>query len=487
VFVLAITATAMIRAAAAAEVLDLGLRREIFVDHFLIAEMENVRLVPGTPADEGEVMRFDQPWEGNVSIWVSVLKDGDSYRMYYRGAHAEPDGRDKLGSTAVTCYAESRDGVIWTKPRLGLHPFKGDHANNIVLAPGEKQATANFAVFLDELAEIPATERYKAIGGKRDQGLFRYTSADGIHWRLFSGEALFRGYALDTMNVPVWSPAEQLYAIYLRTWSEGGTPARPEFKGLRTVSRSTSPDFVNWSEPAPMEFGDVPQEDLYTNSTTPYYRAPHVLVALAARFQRDRQVLSLAELEELQVLPGQRRGISDAVLMTSRGGIRYDRTFMQSFVRPGLDRGAWSARNNYPGLGIVQTGPAEMSFYVSRNYGQPRNHLRRYSLRLDGFGSLQGDYQGGSVLTKAIRVSGNRLCLNYSTSASGSILVELLDASGAVIAGYAAEDCDVMVGDEIDRRVTWRGRSDLGAFTGKPIRVRFHLQDANIFALQFVR
>src|SRR5579863_6032637 len=78
---------------------DLGSRRELFVDRFLIESMHGVSLRLHEPRDEGEVLRFDKPWEGVFCAYSTILKDGDKYRLYYRGKAGGADGRGE-----VTCY-----------------------------------------------------------------------------------------------------------------------------------------------------------------------------------------------------------------------------------------------------------------------------------------------------------------------------------------------------------------------------------------------
>ena len=110
--------------------------------------------------------------------------------------------------------------------------------------------------------------------------------------------------------------------------------------------------------------------------------------------------------------------VSDGVLLTTRAGsTRYDFTFKESFVRPGLGSENWTSRSNYPALGVVQTGPAEMSFYVQRHYGHEMAHLQRMTLRLDGFASLHAPYAGGQMVTTPLTFAGRYLELNYATSA----------------------------------------------------------------------
>src|SRR5262245_21538528 len=88
----------------ATDVIDLGSRRELFVDSFLIARMDGAQLKLHEPHREGIALKFDRPWEGGFSGYTTVIKDEGTYRMYYRGLPVA--GRD--GSPeAVVCYAES--------------------------------------------------------------------------------------------------------------------------------------------------------------------------------------------------------------------------------------------------------------------------------------------------------------------------------------------------------------------------------------------
>jgi hypothetical protein len=473
----------LVAGALAAEPVFLGDRRELFVDRHLIERLEDAELRPGQPRRAEVVLKFDQPWE-YAAGFVTVIKDGDIYRLYYRGGRRGADGKyDENGE--VTCYAESRDGITWTKPALGMHASHGRSDTNILIGTGGQRITHNFSPLLDDRPGVPAAERYKAVGGKGptgapSPGLFRYVSSDGIVWKRFSDEPLFAGYALDSLNVLTWVPAEQCYAVYLRTWSEGGTPEQPKFKGIRTISRSTSKDFVTWTKPEPMSFGDTPLEHLYTNNTQPYFRAPHLLVALPFRLLPGRQAYTTAELAAWGVPEQHAKGLSDAVLVTSRGGTRYDRTFMESFIRPGSDRLAWHARETQPSNGIVPTSEGEMSFYVINHYPLSTEHLTRMVLRVDGLASIHAGYKPGMVLTKAFVFTGKALELNLATSAAGGMNVELLDEACEMLARTAE-----LIGDDIARTAAWEGRADIAAFAGRPVRLRFTLRDADLYSFRF--
>lgn len=474
---LAACAWLMPLAALRAAPVDIGSRLELFVDSYLIESLDGVRLQIGAPKRDGVVMRFDQPWE-HGSSFVTVFRDGGRYRMYYRGSKAGP-------GTEVTCYAESSDGIAWTRPGLGLVKWGDGRDTNIILEADEYGSTHNFSPMLDDRPGVLAAERYKAIGGKGPTGkpaigMLRFVSADGIHWKRYGAPPLFAGYALDSHNVLTWCPAENCYAIYLRTWTEGGTPSRPAFKGFRTISRATSRDFVHWTEPEPMTFGNTPAEHLYTNNTQPYLRAPHILIAMPRRYFPDRQAYPVEQQVEWGVPRAHAKGIADAVLMSSRGGNAYDRTFMQSFLRPGTDPLSWHARENPPSNGIVQTGPEEMSFYVINHFPMPSQYLTRVTLRLDGFASAHADYATGTLVTKPIRFSGSTMILNLATSAGGGGKVDILDSSGAVLASS-----EEIIGDSIARTVRWKGAGGPAALAGREVRIRFRLHDADLYSFRF--
>jgi N-acetylneuraminic acid mutarotase len=143
------------------------------------------------------------------------------------------------------------------------------------------------------------------------------------------------------------------------------------------------------------------------------------------------------------------------------------------------------ARANYPALGVVPTGPAEMSVYVVRHYGQPSIFIERLALRTDGFASLHGPYSGGEALTKPIRHSGRELEVNFATSAAGSLRVELQEPDRQPVPGFALADCAEVIGDQIDRVIRWRGGSDVSALAGRPLRLRFALKDADVYSFRF--
>ncbi|MBW7892083.1 MAG: hypothetical protein H3C48_13885, partial [Chitinophagaceae bacterium] len=296
--------------------------RELFVDGYLVDKLNNVTRELHTPVNEGTALKFDKPWEGNFSAYCTIIKDGTLFKLYYRGIReAGKDGNEN----EVTCYAESSDGIHWRKPNLGIYDINGTTDNNVILAHAAP-VTHNFSPFLDKNPNAKASERYKALGGTDKSGLMVFVSADGIHWRKIRDTAVFNNGVFDSQNVSFWSESEQQYVCYFRTWSEGGFTS---YKGFRSVSRTTSKDFIHWTAPVHMTFGDTPLEHLYTNQTSPYFRAPHIYLSICARFMPKRQVLTDEQAKTLNVNPGYFKDCSDAVLISTRGGSVYDRTFME--------------------------------------------------------------------------------------------------------------------------------------------------------------
>jgi hypothetical protein len=109
----------------------------------------------------------------------------------------------------------------------------------------------------------------------------------------------------------------------------------------------------------------------------------------------------------------------------------------------------------------------------------------RHTLRADGFASVTAPFRGGEVVTHPLRFSGRRLVLNVSTGAAGSLRVELQDAAGKPLPGFGLADCREVVGDDLERTVTWAGGADLAALRGTPVRLRWVLKDADLYAFQF--
>ena len=453
---------------------NIGSRREPFVDEYLVEKMKGVELRLGHPVPQDVVLRFDKPWEGNTCGYYVVFKDGDLYRLYYRGSFHDPFGK-LPPSPQVVCYAESTDGIRWRRKDVGLYRHGRSKRNNIVWTG---KGNHNFAPFKDTNPACKPSERYKALGGARSLGgLFAFKSADGMHWDFMSKKPVITNGAFDSQNLAFWDGERGCYLDFHRDFRKR---RGEKWRGERCIKTCRSSDFLKWSRPAWLDYGDAPREQLYTNAITPMPGCEHILVGFPKRFVPNRK-----RVEE------DKGGVSDGVFMSSRDG-RHWRRWTEAFIRPGPVRDAWFNRNNMPGWGLVPTkarrgDETELSMFVGEAYYTPRCRLRRWTLRQDGFVSVRAGSAQGELLTRPLRFEGNRLCINFATSAAGSVRVEVRDAANKPIKGHALRDCPELYGDALNECVHWRGGVDVGALAGKPVRLRFVMQDADLYALQFGR
>ncbi|MDP6060698.1 MAG: hypothetical protein QGH33_17465, partial [Pirellulaceae bacterium] len=113
--------------------------------------------------------------------------------------------------------------------------------------------------------------------------------------------------------------------------------------------------------------------------------------------------------------------------------------------------------------------------------------VRRHTMRVDGFVSASADLKGGRLQTKPLVFAGTQLELNFSTSAAGSVRVEVQDTDGKPINGFSAANCPQLFGDSIARRVKWNSDADLSSLAGTPVRLLFELHDADLYSFQFVK
>lgn len=478
--------------------IDIGSRREMFVDDHLIESLTDARRQIHHPTPREIAIVHDAPWEGAGSGYHTVIRDGDLYRMYYRGSKLGVENGKLLLGREVYCYAESRDGIQFTKPDLGLHEYEGSKQNNIIWTG---VGTHNFAPFIDTRKDCPAESRFKALGGLPSQGgLFAFHSPDGIHWSLLNDQPVVTKGAFDSQNLAFWDQTAGVYRAYFRTFTEGVTTAK-EWKpaGYRAIRTATSRDFLMWENEADLTYKDSPVEHLYTNQVAPYFRAPHILIGFPTRYVErgwsdSMRALPERERREERAAAHLRYGtaLTEGLLMASRDGVHFER-WNEAFLRPGPERpDTWLYGHQYIAWHAVETkssltGAAnEMSLYASEGSWHGKgNSIRRYTLRLDGFVSVTAPMKGGELITKPLTFAGERLTLNFASSAAGDIRVEIQDGDGMPLGGYALDDCEPVFGDTLDRTVTWKNGGDVSKLAGKPIRLRFVLRDADLFSLKF--
>ncbi|OPZ27547.1 MAG: hypothetical protein BWZ02_01601 [Lentisphaerae bacterium ADurb.BinA184] len=459
-------------------VLHIGSRRELFVDDDLIERFEGgaaLKLHP--PKREEVVFQVQGALENACSGVYSVLVEHEGhYLLYYRGHYPLGDAGGDASGQQTAQVAVSEDGRHFRRPALGIFDL-GDGGRNNVVWQGTQ--AHNLVPFRDTNPACAPDRRFKAVGGCGEGSLYALYSADGFRWRLAQEAPLDVAGAFDSANVPLWDPVIGKYRLFSRFFEAG--------RG-RAIQSCTSDDFLHWSDPVPHRYDEgAPVEQFYTNATVLVPGAEHILLSFPMRYVAERET-PVADISAMDY-PGTGQpgmaGMTDAVMLSSRDGVHWRRPFPEAWMRAGLDERNWTHRNNCPAIGILPLAETEWSMYISEHYGWPDNRLRRLSLRPWGFASVNAGHAGGEMVTRPFFFNGGQLRINFSTSAAGSVAVELQQDNGRPVPGHALDDMAPMYGDRLDQVVSWRGGPDVGALAGRPVRLRAVLRDADLFALRF--
>ena len=452
------------------ETVHVGERWEPLVDRFLVDRLDGATHRLHSPTRREVVFEGAAPWENCVAGCYNFVRDEVRILLYYRGAIPLDKPKGDTKDDQITCVAVSGDGVHFERPSLGLFDFDGSSENNIIWRGIQSH---NLCAFRDENPLCPPEARFKAVGGHprkwppTEPSLYGLASPDGLHWQLLQETPLDIPGNFDTVNVAFWDPQTGRYRLFSRYLEE----REPDIK-VRAIQSCESEDFIHWSKPVPHQYDDgVPWEHLYTNATVPFPGAEHILLSFPMRFVPERT-------RETEGMDYPAKGVSDAVMMSSRDGVHWDRSFLAAWARPGPDPRNWTHRSQTPAVGIIATGPDEWSMYVAENYGWDTNRLRRVTLAPMRFASVHADYAEGEFLTRPLTFSGKRLHLNYATSAVGGLRVDVLRPDGTPVDGLSTPEA--LFGDELDAPAL-----DLSAVAGTPVRLRFRLKDADLYALRF--
>ena len=464
------------RPAGTADVAEIGTRRQLFVDDWLIETVDGVRRRLHQPekAQDGEpVLLLDRPWEeSGTPILGTVLREGERFRMWYRGGGSGPRG-------GVWCYAESDDGVVWNKPDLNLIEYGGSSQNNIYVL-GQPQA---YTPFIDP-NEPDASRRFKsAVNSLRIDTALAH-SPDGLRWTEYRDGAAITGRASDTISQVLWDSVARVYRLYTRT--DYGTAETGEVRGTRDMVAAADADLSDpdsWTTVREWclgwERGDDDyhrQRQLYSVNGWMYEGVQHALI----------WALETGEGETM-----------NAYMATARDESPWNLEWIygdQPLIPRG-DEGRFDCRWIQPAPNIVTWNDQHWLYYA----GQARSHDGTWSPRLsgpgagiglarirrDGFFSLSCGSGGGSITTRALRFEGQRLTINCTTRAQGSVRVELQDARGAPIPGFTLADCMATSGDALDQPVMWKQGDDVSQLAGLPCRLRFALEDADLYSFRF--
>lgn len=452
--------------------IEVGSQRQIFVDDHLISSMHGLTRVFHSPERHrsNPLIVGDRPWEK----WVievngrSVVYDEEAreFRMYYVAPQIDPSA--PYGERFKTCLAISRDGVHWKRPDLGQVEWEGSRHNNILKWGENWMRRANV---IRDPADAEPDRRYKMtyvdfIDGRT--AITKAYSRNGIEWRLNAdGRPWFR--QRHSSNLLGWDPRVGKYVLFPRISG-----------GPNSIGRSTSADFITWSEPTSVL---APEPADGGNNFT----------AVAA-FLYEGLYLGLLSVS------APHHQTRDAEFVVSRDGIVWRRVSPRNSYFPRGAPGTWDSDAIIPVAPVVY-GDRIWIYYTGWNLPYSKTALARAhegwfengrrmqraiglaTLRLDGFVSIHAGQQTGTLTTKVMKISGGSLLVNADVR--GELRVEILDEKGQPIPGYSAADCSPIRSDDVRQAIRWTGKSSLDRLLGKPARLRFLLQDGDLYAFKF--
>ena len=487
--------------------INIGKNRECFFDNYLIDTMRTTAEARiHRPQRRELVFRNDAPWEGCGSDFHNFFYDEEYgiYRMYYLGWKMNEYSK---GSDGIrVCYMESKDGLNWERPSLGLVEYNGSTDNNIILTSQMSPRLDNFMVFKDTNPDCPQEEKYKAIMRKVlsgdpkeilcDFALRCMVSPDGVH---FTDKCNIHEHgAYDSLNVAYWDENAKKYRCYFRGNHKEGDRTVDAKMGLevRDVRYMESEDFESWTKPVIIDFEDGGDYPLYTNVCQSYYRAPQYTIGFPTRYiaregwSKCYDELCGKDKRQKRMEGGEARyglSLTDCIFMASRNGstfTKYDEAIMTPCAEFGQN---WVYGDCYPARGILETpsempgADNEMSIFVGYNHWMGLDYgkdMYRYTFRLDGFVSRHAGAVEKTVVTKPFIYDGSDMYANLSTSARGYIYFTIKSADGETI-----ESCE-MFGDSTDKKIGFED-GDIAKLCGKEVVLEMRMLDADIYAIRF--
>jgi hypothetical protein len=469
--------------AAEESVREIGSDKILLIDKAFFAGSEGIELKLHPARKTGErILIAEHPWESANLNWFSVLEDGGKFRMWYECYDVDgwsTDAIDALASDDTSfCYAESTDGIHWTKPKLGLFEYQGSKENNILFrhvgAADARSRVHGAGVFVDPHA--PAEQRFKAIS----QGLFRntggepywiagMTSPDGFVWTRYQ-KPICPLFA-DSQYSGFWDQRLGQYVIYGRVGGRG-----------RALGRAASDRFDRF-EPLSLvlqtDEADPADSDLYNSVCMQLPTAGGVYVMCPSLYQHKPDTL-------------------DIRLAVSRSGVEWTWPERETAFIPLGKPGESDSGSLYLANGCLAVGD-ELWFYYSASplkhneatlekLTQPANRrtFSRAVVQRDRLVSATAAAEFGRFTTPALKFAGARLRVNANVRAGGVLRIGLLDEQGKPIPGRRTEDCHPITGDHLQTMIEWADSADVSSWAARPIKLQFDLKDADVFGFQFV-
>jgi hypothetical protein len=495
----------------AAGPIEIGSRKQLFVDDRFIARCEGIVLTMNAPMKMNQpVLANDIPWEGepgaSIGAYSSVMKDGDTIRIWGAGQAALPVRLEPNGPVVILfAYAESKDGIHFARPDPSLIDYDQSKAEI-----GKHGRTGGVSVWIDPKA--PRSQRYKSQAkfypaDGRPNEFHIYSSPDGYRWTLLSRPEINE---MDTQSIAFWDESRQRYLLYTRKNPDSHTPRR-----RRVVRRLDSVDLLHWDHEVFVMDADDLDNGIYDTPTpqppVDYYgatvfkypddSADSVYIMLAHAFwhwhRRPKEQRAGGYDDHKFQLEVLAPATLDDRLSVSRDGVHFRRLGdRRSFLPLGLagtfsSKWAWSLPNP------IRMGDELWIYYCGDN----RDHdgfidpaasrrkaaIDRAILRLDGFVSADAAYTGGEIVTPLLTFTGSRLELNVDPGAGGSIRVELLNENDQPIEGYTRNDATALYDNSVCLPVTWKANDHVAGLAGRPIKIRFLMRDCKLYAFQFTQ
>jgi len=444
---------------------QIGSRKHLFIDDVLLDSKQNVRLVCNPPRNRQELNFWPEK-----STWRPSAVDVNGKIFLYA---PESYGSDK-GNTHLRI---STDGLNFTRPKMELYEYEGSTDNDFVISL--RPLYANFFKDLNPMAR--PEEKYKMTAWLSNRGIYLYVSPDGIHWRRNETAMLpiISGGDAETY----WDDQRGVYVTFIRRDSSHYTKAHPghgragvyfetkEVSKTWPFNKLQNHHFEGFAMPVPTGEGPTIFKEnqtgqVYRTRAFKYPWAPDTYLAFPWRFRADDETRRVD-------------------LGVSRDGLHWKFYAHQRwYVEP--PEGSDEVLSMY---GLIRRGD-EIWQYIdeggahgdTQGRAKPRIYARVIQ-RLDGFVSLDAGETVGSAVTRPLSFRGNKLTLNVA--AAGNVLVEIQDKNGNPIPGFSMPDCDPIQTDSIRHVVSWKGNENLTQLDGKPVRLKFKMQNAKLFALQF--
>lgn len=435
--------------------------------HGLRKHPANPLVVPSPPESMifllGTVIREPDPLTGGDPV----------FRMWYFTT-GDRGGTDRPWFG----YAESRDGIEWRKPELGLYEIGGSAQNNAVSFGGVFSRIGLGGVVRDPGISVPDGERYKAMfSGKqidtREKRYYLIVSPDGIHWQVKSS------FVPDKPSYPdrscfVHDPYGDEYRLYSRTKYRTDALVKKGGEAYfgRAITLLTSSDLQRWSDPELVmhaEDDDPPGTEIYGAALFPYagmwLALPQIHCSLTDRAYIE---ISVAHSEDGRVWNRQK----DIVLPCGVTGEwdRFNQCVSTRPVRVGDElwvyySGRTYRHGEYKLSGLKDTGPFHSAIGLA-------------TIRLDGWCSLSATFAGGRITTVPLElpVDSRKLFINAKAD-WGKIGVELLDVDGGVI-----DRSEPVAADGVRLEARWRKNGWKSRRGDDRYQLRFTLENARIYS-----